>query len=110
MDSEDEKGEGKLGGFMAPGALVAVGLGAWNVVPVYIQLLRLQGQGERDLPAPRGTRPGPTTSIIDMLMKEVTERRMTHWIGRGELPDLDHRHQPADHLYLRARRTRSCPG
>ena len=81
MRRKSEKGEGKLGGLIFLALVAALALAAWNVAPAYLAVLRLQGQGQRDLPDAEVQGEDATKRIMEMLMKEVTERRMTEWVG-----------------------------
>jgi hypothetical protein len=75
-----ERGEGKLGGLIALVLLLAVGLAAWHVVPVYYDHYDLADKVNEICRTPKYK--ARTDEIIkDMLMREVSNRRMTQWIG-----------------------------
>jgi hypothetical protein len=81
MGRKSEKGEGKLGGLIALIVLLAGGLAAWNVIPVYFDHYDFADKVKEICGTPRyKTRTGDE-GIRKMLMDEVTKRRLTQWIG-----------------------------
>jgi len=81
MDSRKERGEGKLGGFIFLGLIIALAWAAWNVAPVYFNEYDLQDKINEIGRTPR-YRANTDEKVIDMLMKEVRERRLDTWIRR----------------------------
>jgi hypothetical protein len=81
MGRKSERGEGKLGGLILLVAVLAVGLGAWNVVPVYFDHYDfIDKVNEICRTPPYKARQGDET-IKKMLMDEVRKRRLSPWIG-----------------------------
>jgi len=81
MRRKSERGEGKLGGFILLAVVFAVGLAAWNVVPVYFDHYDfIDKVNEICRTPPYKARKGDE-SIKEMLMDEVRKRRLTRWIG-----------------------------
>jgi hypothetical protein len=77
-----ERGEGKLGGLILLVVLLAVGLAAWRVVPVYYDHYDFVDKVNEICRAPRHvTQKGGDATIMKMLMEEVTKRRLGEWIG-----------------------------
>jgi hypothetical protein len=81
MDSRNERGEGKLGGFIFLGLMIALAWAAWNVAPVYLNHYDLVDKVNEICRTPKYRAP-TEEKIVDMLMKEVRERRLDYWIGR----------------------------
>jgi hypothetical protein len=81
MDSRTERGEGKLGGFIFLGLIIALAWAAWNVAPVYLSHYDLVDKVNEIGRTPRYKAP-TEERILDMLMKEVRDRRLDTWIGR----------------------------
>jgi hypothetical protein len=76
-----ERGEGRLGGLIALVVLVAAGLAAWNVVPVYYDHYDFVDKVNEICRTPRHLARQGDESIKKMLMDEVSKRRLTTWIG-----------------------------
>ncbi len=81
MDSRNERGEGKVGGFIFLGLMIALAWAAWNVAPVYLNHYDLVDKVNEIGRTPRYKAP-TEEKVLDMLMKEVRERRLDTWIGR----------------------------
>jgi hypothetical protein len=81
MDSRNDRGEGKLGGFIFLGLIVALAWAAWNVAPVYLNHYDFVDKVNEIARTPKYRAPSDE-KILDMLMKEVRERRLDTWIGR----------------------------
>ena len=81
MDSRKERGEGKLGGFIFLGLIIALAWAAWNVAPVYFNEYDLQDKINEIARTPR-YRANTDEKVMDLLMKEVRERRLDTWIRR----------------------------
>jgi hypothetical protein len=81
MARKGERGEGKLGGLILLVGLLAAGLAAWNIVPVYFDHYDfLDKVNEICRTPPYKARKGDET-IKEMLMSEVSKRRLSPWIG-----------------------------
>ncbi len=80
MTRKTEKGEGKLGGIVALALVAALALAAWNVAPAYIQYYDFKDKVNEICRMPK-YKARTDERIMEMLMKEVTERRMTDWVG-----------------------------
>jgi hypothetical protein len=82
MRGTAERGEGKLGGLILLVVLLAAGLAAWNVVPVYYDHYDFLDKVNEVCRAPRHvTQRGGDQTVMKMLMDEVRKRRLTQWIG-----------------------------
>jgi hypothetical protein len=80
MRRKSEKGEGKLGGFIFLALVAVLALAAWNVAPAYIQYYDFKDKVNEICRTPK-YKAKTDERIMEMLMKEVTERRMTEWVG-----------------------------
>lgn len=75
-----ERGEGKIGTIIFFGLLVAIGMAAWNVIPVYYEHYDFTDVVEEVCRTP--VYQARTPAIIkSMLMKGVQDRRLGRWIG-----------------------------
>ena len=81
MGRKGERGEGKLGGLILLLVLLAGGLAAWHIIPVYFDHYDFVDKVNEICRTPK-YKAGTDEKILDMLMKEVRERRMDYWIGR----------------------------
>ena len=81
MGRKSERGEGRMGGLILLVVLLAGGLAAWHIVPVYYDHYDfLDKVNEICRTPPWKARQGDDT-IKKMLMDEVSKRRLTPWIG-----------------------------
>jgi hypothetical protein len=80
MRPTSEKGEGKLGGLILLVVVAAVGLAAWNVAPAYFQFYDFKDKVNEICRTPK-YKAKTDDRIMEMLMKEVRERRLTEWVG-----------------------------
>ena len=81
MVRRGERGEGKLGGLILLIVLLAGGLAAWHIVPVYYDHYDFVDKvTEICRTPPYKARQGDET-IKKMLMDEVVKRRLGQWIG-----------------------------
>jgi len=79
MRRTSEKGEGRMSAFIFFALLIAVGLAAWNLIPVYYAHYDFTDRVEEICRTPRYK--ARTEKVIkDMLMKEVAARRLIEWI------------------------------
>lgn len=80
MQSRKERGEGKLGGIIALALIFGAAYAAWNVAPAYMDHYDFVDKINEICRTPRYKAP-TDDKIIEMLMKEVRNRRLTDWIG-----------------------------
>jgi len=80
MRRTSERGEGKMGTFIMFGLLIAMGLAAWNVIPVYYAHYDFTDKVEEICRTPV-YKARTKEAIKAMLVKEVRERRLGQWIG-----------------------------
>lgn len=81
MDDRTEKGEGRVGSFIFLGLLIALAWAAWNVAPVYFNHYDLIDKINEIARTPRYKAP-TDERVMEMLMKEVRDRRLDYWIRR----------------------------
>ena len=81
MGRRRERGEGKLGGLIMLVLLLAAGLTAWNVVPVYYDHYDFVDKVNEICRTPAYKARKGDESIKEMLMSEVSKRRLGQWIG-----------------------------
>jgi hypothetical protein len=82
MRRRNERGEAKFSSLIALVLLIAAGLAAWNVIPVYYDHYDFVDKVNEICRAPRHvTRKGGDEVIMKMLMDEVRKRRLDQWIG-----------------------------
>ena len=83
MRRTSERGEGRMSTFIFFALLIAAGLAAWNLIPVYYAHYDFTDKVEEICRTPRyQLRRGVPEheAVKEMLMKEVAERRLTQWI------------------------------
>ena len=81
MGRKTERGAGKLGGLIVLVLVLAAGLAAWHVVPVYYDHYDFVDKvNEICRTPPYKARQGDET-IKEMLMTEVSKRQLGTWIG-----------------------------
>jgi hypothetical protein len=84
MRRRSERGEGNVSTIIFFALLIAAGLAAWNLIPVYYAHYDFTDKVEEICRTPKyKLRRGVSSdkAIMDMLMKEVGERRLGEWIG-----------------------------
>ncbi len=79
MRRTSERGEGQVGTFIMLGLLIAVGLAAFNVIPVYYAHYDFTDKVEEICRTPVYKARTPEL-IKAMLLKEVRNRRLDQWI------------------------------
>ncbi len=79
MKMRNETGEGRLGSFISLALLLACAYAAWNVVPVYFDHYGFTDKVNEIARTPHYRAPSDER-IMDMLMKEVRERRLGEYI------------------------------
>jgi hypothetical protein len=81
MGRKSERGDGKLGGLILLVVVLAVGLSAWNIVPVYFDHYDFVDKVNEICRTPVYKARQGDESIKKMLMDEVAKRRLGAWIG-----------------------------
>lgn len=81
MGGRGERGEGKIGGLILLVVVLAAGLAAWNVVPVFYDHYDFIDKVNEICRTPRYLARQGDESIKKMLDDEVKRRRLTPWIG-----------------------------
>ncbi len=79
MRAETQRGEGKLRGLILLVLLLAVGLAAWNLVPVYFAHYDFTDKVNEICRTPKYK--AGEDEILRMLMREVRSRDLGQWIG-----------------------------
>jgi hypothetical protein len=79
MRRKSERGQGRMSGLVFLVLIVAVGLAAWNVVPVYVAHYDFTDKVEEACRTPRYK--GTDEEVLKILMDEVARRRLDTWIG-----------------------------
>jgi len=82
MQSRNERGEGKLGGLIALALIFGAGYATWHVAPAYMDHYDFVDKVNEICRTPKYKAP-QDEKIVDMLMKEVKNRRLDTWIGRN---------------------------
>jgi hypothetical protein len=82
MHSRNERGEGKLGGLIALALIFGAGYATWHVAPAYMDHYDFVDKVNEICRTPKYKAP-QDEKIVDMLMKEVKNRRLDTWIGRN---------------------------
>jgi hypothetical protein len=81
MMERHERGEGRVGTFIFLALVVAIGWAAWKIVPIYVDHYDFKDKVNEICRTPK-YRAGSNDAILDMLMKEVRERRLGEWIDK----------------------------
>ena len=82
MRRKSERGDGKLGGLILLVVVLAVGLAAWSLIPVYYAHYDFTDKVNEICRSPRHvTQRGGDQTIMKMLMDEVVKRRLGEWVG-----------------------------
>jgi hypothetical protein len=82
MQSRNQRGEGKLGGLIFLALLIAMAYAAWNVAPAYLAHYDFVDKVNEICRTPKYRAPDDDR-IMEMLMKEVRNRRLDDWIKPG---------------------------
>ena len=83
MRRTSERGEGRLSAFIFFALLIAAGLAAWNLIPVYYAHYDFTDKVEEICRTPRyqlRRTVSEEQALREMLMEEVRERRLGQWI------------------------------
>ena len=81
MRFSSEKGEARLSSIIWLVVLIGFGYAVWNVAPTYIAGYNLSDKMNEMARAPKYNH--PDEKIVDLLMKEVRERRLEQYIPRS---------------------------
>jgi hypothetical protein len=81
MSSRRERGEGKLGGLILLALLAGAAYATWNVAPAYLNHYDFVDKVNEIARTPKYRAPDDE-KIMEMLMKEVRNRRLDEWINR----------------------------
>jgi hypothetical protein len=79
MSRKRERGEGRLGALIFLLLIVAAGVAAWHVVPVFIAHYDFTDKVEEVCRTPRYK--GSDEDLLKVLTDEVARRRLDQWIG-----------------------------
>jgi hypothetical protein len=79
MERRNERGEGRLSGFLWLVFFAGVAYAGWNVGPIFFDNWVLKDAVTNICRQPRNL---TDEKVMDMLVKEVQERGMTDYIGR----------------------------
>jgi hypothetical protein len=82
MQSRNQKGEGRMGGLIFLALLVAMAYAAWNVAPAYLAHYDFVDKVNEICRTPKYKAPDDDR-IMEMLLKEVRNRRLDDWIKPG---------------------------
>ena len=82
MSVRREKGEARLSSIVWLVAILGFGYAAWHMVPIYFAGYSLVDKMNEMARAPKYNH--PDEKILDLLMKEVRERRLEQWIVRSD--------------------------
>jgi hypothetical protein len=108
MRRTSEKGEGKLGTLILFALLFAVGLAAWNLIPVYYAHYDFTDAVEEICRTPR-YKARDQKAIKDMLNKEVFDRQLEQWITPESFQISESQRSRVIHLYYE-RTVKVLPG
>lgn len=84
MRRENERGETQLTGIISLLAIVALAWAAWNIAPLFFEHYDFQDKVNEICRTPR-YKAQTDEKIIDMVMKEVRERRLDEFIARTQI-------------------------
>ena len=76
----NERGEGNFGTIVLLALVAAIALAAWNVIPAYYEHYDFADAVEVICRTPK-YKANTDKKVMDMLMKEVDNRRLGEWIG-----------------------------
>jgi hypothetical protein len=109
MRRRRERGEARLSSLVALVLLIAAGLAAWNVVPVYFDHYDFVDKVNEICRTPRYKVRLGDEEIMKMLMDEVRKRRLADWIGPESFVVTTTDHDRVIKLYYE-RETEILPG
>jgi hypothetical protein len=97
MRRRTEHGEGRLGGLIVLALLLAIGLAAWNVGPVYYDQWDFQDKINEICRTPKYL--GSDDKLRAKLMEEVRRRDLATWIGPESFQIVTQEHARRIRLY-----------
>jgi hypothetical protein len=109
MRRSRERGTGRLGGLIMLVLLVAAGLAAWHIVPVYYDHYDFTDKMNEICRTPRWKVRNGDEDILRMLMDEVKTRHLTTWVGPESFTISTTEHDRQIKLYYE-RETEILPG
>jgi hypothetical protein len=81
MRRTNERGEARVSSLIALVLLVAAGLAAWNIIPVYYDHYDFVDKVNEICRTPRYKVRNGDEDLLKMLMDEAKKRRLTQWVG-----------------------------
>jgi hypothetical protein len=84
MRANGERGAAQLSSILSLIAVIALALAGWNVGPLYFDHYDFQDKVNEICRTPK-YKARTDEIVIDMVMKEVRERRLGEYIGRGNI-------------------------
>lgn len=84
MRRDNERGRAQLSGIISLLAVIALAWAAWNIGPLFFEHYDFQDKVNEICRTPR-YKAQTDEKIIDMVMKEVRERRLDEFIGRNQI-------------------------
>jgi len=84
MHGKGQRGSAQLSSIISLLALLALGWGAWNVGPIYMDHYDFQDKVNEIARTPKFKVP-TDEKVIDMLMKQIRERRLDDYIARPNI-------------------------
>ena len=84
MRRDNERGEMQLSGIISLLAIVALAWAAWNIAPLFFEHYDFQDKVNEICRTPK-YKANTDEKIIDMVMKEVRERRHDEFIGKSQI-------------------------
>ncbi len=81
MRRTNERGEARFSSLIVLVLLVAAGLAAWNIIPVYYDHYDFVDKVNEICRTPRYKVRNGDEDLMKMLMDEVRKRRLTPWVG-----------------------------
>jgi len=109
MRRTNERGGARISSLIALVLLVAAGLAAWNIVPVYYDHYDFVDKVNEICRTPRYKVRNGDDDIMKMLMDEVRSRRLSPWIGPESFAVTTTDHNRTIKLYYE-RDTEVLPG
>jgi hypothetical protein len=84
MLRKNERGAAQLSSIISLIAIIGLAWAAWNLVPIYFDHYDFADKVNEICRTPK-YRANTDEKIVDMVMKEVRERRLEAWIGKSNI-------------------------
>jgi hypothetical protein len=84
MLRKNERGAAQLSSIISLIAIIGLAYAAWNLVPIYFDHYDFADKVNEICRTPK-YRANTDEKIVDMVMKEVRERRLDPWIGKSQI-------------------------